>query len=440
MTDISATTGQATPPRFDLQGQLSDKERERNAQRAFLKDFTRDAAAHLDACVHCGLCAEACHFYVTTEDPKYTPIRKIEHLREAYRAEAGAFAPLLRMLGLGKPVDLPALEEWEELLFDSCTMCGRCTLICPMSIDIAELVERARHGMYEAGLVPDRLQHIVHNAETRHSPFGTAQQFIETIKAVEKKFDYPLALDKDRADVLLTLTPSELEDHRQSIVSMAQILDKAGVSYTYSSEAFEATNFGYLSGNLPLQRDLTMRLIDHAVRIGAKTLILPECGHAYGAARWESGQWYPGGKAPVEVLHIVEYMDALIAGGKIRLDKLSDTATFHYPCQQFRRGGLDEQPRRILAALGLELRDMAPSGSFSYCCGGGGGVVSNARAEDLRRRVFETKRTEVENTGADRFVTSCGICTLTFEKGAKASGWDRTPESLVELVAAQLAD
>jgi Fe-S oxidoreductase len=50
------------------------------------------------------------------------------------------------------------------------------------------------------------------------------------------------------------------------------------------------------------------------------------------------------------------------------------------------------------------------------------------------------KRSEVENTGANRFVTSCGICSLTFEKGAKAAGWDRMPESLVELVAAQLTD
>jgi len=433
-------TSQPNTARFDLQGDLTDAERERNAHRTFLKDFTRDAAAHLDACVHCGLCAEACQFYVTTEDPKYTPILKLEHLRDAYRAEAGAFAPLRRLFGLGDPVDLATLEESEELLYDSCTMCGRCTLICPMGIDIADLIGRARHGMYEAGLVPERLQHITRNAELNESPFGTPEDFISTIRAIEEKFDYELALDKDHAEVLLTLTPSELEDHRASVVAMAQILDRAGVTYTLSSQAFEATNFGYLSGNLPLQRELTMRIIDHAAAIGAKTLILPECGHAYGAARWEAGQWYPGGNVPVEVLHIVEYMDALIADGRIKLNKLSDTATFHYPCQQFRRGGLEEQPRRILDALGLELHDMEPSNAFSYCCGGGGGVVSNGRADDLRRRVFEMKRNEVENTGANRFVTSCGICSLTFEKGAKAAGWDRMPESLVELVAAQLTD
>ncbi|MFB6259707.1 MAG: 4Fe-4S dicluster domain-containing protein, partial [Thiohalorhabdaceae bacterium] len=32
----------------------------------------------------------------------------------------------------------------------SCTVCGRCTMVCPMGIDIAGLVSQARHGMFKA--------------------------------------------------------------------------------------------------------------------------------------------------------------------------------------------------------------------------------------------------------------------------------------------------
>ena len=425
--------------RFDLQGDLPDEERVLNARNTFVKEFGIANASQLDACVRCGLCAEACHYFVATGDPKYTPIHKLEPLKRAYRDEVGAFAPLRRWLGRAKPVDLAELEEWEELIYDSCTMCGRCTQICPMGIDIASLVEEARHGMYEAGLVPDRLAQITRNAESRHSPFGSQSDFIRTIHEIEKTYDVTLPLDKDRADYLLTLTPSELEDQQDAIVAMKKIFDTAGLDWTLSSEAFEATNFGYLSGNFPLQRDLTRRIIDHAAQIGAKALILPECGHAYGAARWEAAEWYDG-PVPVNVLHIVEFLDELIADGRIKLGKMGETGTFHYPCQQFRRGGLKDAPRRILAALGMDLIDMKPSGHFSYCCGGGGGVVSNERAAPLRAKVFEMKRREVEDTGAEHFVTSCGICALTFQKGAQAAGWDRMPESLVVLVAENIVE
>ena len=125
--------------------------------RSFVREFGRTTALHLESCVHCGLCAEACHFHVTTGDAKYTPIRKLELLRRAYWREAGPFAPLVRALGLVKKPGITDLQAWQELLYDSCTMCGRCTTVCPMGIDIAELVRATRHGMFEAGLVPERL-------------------------------------------------------------------------------------------------------------------------------------------------------------------------------------------------------------------------------------------------------------------------------------------
>lgn len=425
--------------RFDKQGDLPDNERQHNAVKGFVSDFSMTVASHMAACVHCGLCAEACHFYVTTGDAKYTPIHKLDPFMQAYYREMSPFAPLYRMFSLTKPVTIEELQEWEELIYDSCTLCGRCSLICPMGIDIAELVKEARHGMYEAGLVPDRLAKITRNAETRHSPFGTEEDFVRTIREVEQKFQITIPLDKPKADILVTTAPGELEEHQKSLADTVKILDKIGADWTFSSHAFEATNFGFLSGNMKLQRELTKRVIDQAIKIGASTLLLPECGHAYSAARWEAADWY-GRPVPVRVLHMVEFLDELIATGKIKVGKVGETATFHDPCQIIRRGGLDEAPRRILKALGYELREMADHGAFSYCCGGGGGVLANERAAPLRARVFDLKRKQVEDTGAANFITSCGQCRLAFERGAEATGWDRTPDSLLERVADNLID
>lgn len=424
-------------PPYDVQGERSDEERLDRAMKAFVHDFGVTASIHMDSCIHCGMCAEACHFYQVTEDPKYTPIHKIEPFKQAYDREMGPFAPFMRALGLRRKVTLDELKEWESLIYDSCTLCGRCTMACPMGIDIAELVKNARHGMYEAGLVPDRLYAITTKAERQRSQFGTPEEFINTIHQIEKDFDIELPLDKPKADILVALAPGELEGHQSSAVAGATVLNYIGADWTFSSMAFEATNFGFLSGNLPLQVELTKRLIDHTQEIGAKTLLLPECGHAYSAARWDSGRWY-GGELPVEVLHMTEFLARLVETNQIKLNKVGHSAAFHDPCQMVRRGGLIEAPRSILKALGIEVRELEDNKEMGFCCGGGGGVLANARAAPLRAKVFEMKRQQIDATKADRFITSCGQCRITFERGIQATGWDANPESLLEVVAANL--
>jgi Fe-S oxidoreductase len=137
---------------------------------------------------------------------------------------------------------------------------------------------------------------------------------------------------------------------------------------------------------------------------------------------------------------MTEFLDEVIASGKIRLRPIASSATFHDPCQIVRRGGLEDAARRVLAALGFNLIELQDHGVAGYCCGGGGGVVSNPRAAPLRQKVFELKQAQIDATGAEHFVTSCGQCRITFEQGAKKAGWTKPTESLLELVADHLVD
>ena len=426
-------------PSFDRQGELSQSERVDVAMRSFVRDFGWTAALHVESCVRCGLCAEACHFYRATGDAKYTPALKLEPIRRAYFREVGPFAPIVRALDLVPRPTTGDLERWQELVYDSCNMCGRCTLVCPMGIDIAELVRDMRHGMFVAGLVPERLALMDRAARQWGSTATPGEDLPDILAEVSEQYGVAIPCDLDRADMLVTAAPAELTEHTKALAGAAKILDRAGVRWTMHREGFDASNVGFNNGDVELQERLTRALIDTAVKIGAKTVLLPECGHAYGAARWEAGKWYAG-EVPVRVIHMTEFLDESLAAGKIRVRRIGESATFHDPCQIVRRGGLEAAARRVLAALGFELRELQDHGVTGFCCGGGGGVVSNVRSAPLRARVFEMKKAQVEATGAKHFVTSCGQCRITLEQGAKATQWTKSPESLLELVADNLVD
>lgn len=427
-------------PRYDKQGDMPDAQRVETAMRHFVKDFGAVAATYMESCIHCGMCAEACHFYVASGNPKYTPIWKLEPFKQAYKREAGPFAMIYRALNLKKKVTVEQLEEWQELLYDSCTMCGRCTLICPMGIDIAALVGLARHGMNQAGLVPHELWAVAERAKREGSPLGaTSKVFKERCEWLADDNEVEIFVDKAQADIVAAMSSIEIMKYPDSIVATAKILNHLGLNWTFRSDGYEATNFGMLSGNSAWQKEMSMKLIDATIAAGAKLLILPECGHAYGAMRWQGANIY-GKPLPFRVLHISEFLAENTQSGALKTKPLGKTLTFHDPCQVSRRGGAIEAPREVIDGLGAELIEMQDTKGLNWCCGGGGGVVTIHRADPIRYQAFQIKMKQIDDTGAEMLVSSCSNCRQTFDDGQDHFHWDKTMLSLLELVADNLED
>jgi Fe-S oxidoreductase len=426
--------------RADVQGNMPDKERVDIAMKHFVKDFGRLSAIYMESCIHCGMCAQACHFYAATEDPRLTPIWKLEPFKQAYKREAGPFALFYKMFGLKKAVTADALKEWQELLYDTCTMCGRCTMACPMGIDIAALVAQARHAMFHAGLVPHELHAVAERAEKEGSPLGaTPKVFKDRVEWLADDNDIEIPMDKPKAKVICSLSSIEIMKYPESIVATAKIMKHLGLDWTLRSDGYEATNFGLLSGNAAWQKDMSMKLINAAIASGAELLILPECGHAYGALRWQGANIY-GKELPFKVRHISEFLGENIKTGKLKLKQMNKSVTFHDPCQVTRRGGVIQEPRDALKGLGVDLIEMSSEPGMNWCCGGGGGVVTIHRADATRYKSFQIKMKQVEDTGAEMLVSSCSNCRLTFDDSQAHFHWDKKLHSLLELVAENLIE
>ncbi len=408
------------------------------AMRGFAQEIGALSAFRLESCIHCGMCAEACHYYIATEDPQYTPIWKVEPFKQAYKREASAFAPVFRWFGLKPAVTADQLAHWQHLLFDSCNMCGRCSLICPIGIDVAALIEQARHAMFEAGLAPEELHVKAEHQQRTGQPEASIEPYREQLLAIGNQYGVALPLDVAEVEVMLCVPRTDIEHYPAAVAAIGQVMRHLGVSHTFRSDALVAENYGYYAGGKDWQRAISLRLIEQAIACRAKVLLIPECGHAYTALRWEAADLY--GKAlPFKVMAVTEYLALALHEGRLKLTHAEiGSVSFQDPCQLDRKGGVSEAPRALMKAMGMDLHEMENNRSFSFCCGGGGGVVDIERAAPLRYRTMEVKLREIDATEAESFVTGCSDCRRSFDDAQRHLGWNKTPQSLLELVAKSL--
>jgi Fe-S oxidoreductase len=397
-------------------------------------------AAYFSSCVHCGLCAEACLFYTETQDPRYTPIYKLEPMRRLWKEQHTFWGKFAIKLGLSKPLSEQDFADWEELVYDSCTLCGRCSMVCPVGNDITYMIRKEREGFAAAGYTPPGLQEATHRALTIGSPMGVTLKTLQAaLRHVERNTGLKIPMDRQGADYMALFSSMEVVNFPEYIESVARIFDAARVSWTISSQAFEATNSGIQIGSREAAREIVGRVVDAAESLGVKYVISPECGHAYTAIRWE-GPNLIGRPYKFEIIHILELLDQLQQEGRLKLSGLTETPlTFHDPCQIVRRGGVIEPPRDLLGKVASGFVEMADHGEMNWCCGGGGGVSANERAEGLRLKVFDRKRKQLEALGVKTLVTACANCRIVLEEGIEDRDMDVAVIGLTELVAEHLA-
>jgi Fe-S oxidoreductase len=451
---MSATTATPIFPSFEqvyqgLAGQIgmlremapkptkSDEKRLQGAIDTLIEETNADEAVWLESCIHCGQCTNACHYFQATGEAKYAPMRKMDLYRRVYQREISPMRWWHRVIS--QPVKLSDFEQARELIYDSCSECGRCTMVCPMGIDTASLVHHMRSAMVAAELVPPELAALRMEQKHMGTVFGSSPEALrKMVETIREKAGIEIPLDKESAEVMVLSSAVDLVANGNGLLATAKIMNHLGVDWTICSDGFESANFGLLSGDMSLWKQQAEPIIAAAQRVKAKTLVIAECGHAYPALRWNP--MVSGGELPFEMMYMSEFLGKQAQAGKLHLTPFDGKVTFHDPCKTGRRGGAFDEPRAVLAAMDADLVEMPANKEYNWCCGGGAGIFLLEDATRLRDESFKIKMREVNESGAESVVVSCASCRLNFESGRQKNHWDKKVHSLVELVADHLID
>jgi Fe-S oxidoreductase len=412
-----------------------------NAQSAintYVKEIGGWVASQLEACTRCGLCASACHFYQVTDNVEYAPVWKIEPLRRAYEQRFTVAGKLKVVLGLDKPVTDDDLKHWSTIVYEACTICNKCAMVCPMGIQLGPLIHDVRAGMAAAGLVPADLRSATAKQVEVGSPLGvTDSTWAERMDWIAEEWEVGIPKDQKGADTLVVFTSIELMKFPENIAAVAKIMKRAGEKWTISSKGREVVNFGYFEADEALTKMFMARVFDAAKELGVKRIVISECGHAYDAFRWTAANIMDVPRG-VEITHIAQLMHDFWKAGRIRLKKGAyddGTITFHDSCKIQRRGGIIKEPREILKWLAPSaFKEMTPNKEQALCCGGGGGVISIKEADPLRFAVFGMKVDQMKEIGAKSVCMVCSNCRLQFTDGVAHYKADVQVRGLTDMV------
>ena len=398
---------------------------------------------YLDICVKCGACADKCHFFLGTGDPKNMPVARQDLLRSVYRRHFTAAGKALGGLAGARRLDKALLDEWYSY-YHQCSQCRRCSVFCPFGIDTAEISMAAREIMDVIGVGQKYCNEIITKVHKIGNNLGLpGPALIDTLEGLEEDVrddtgvDVKFPVDVAGAEILL-VTPSAdffAEPHVDGLIGYAKVFHQAGISWTLSSYASEAGNFGMFIGSYAQMHRIAQRIRKAARDLGVKRIVFGECGHAWRVAysflNTLAGPWdFLDPRYPVPQ-HIVEFTYDLLRRGGIRLDRDANAGmvvTLHDSCNVARGsrmgdcpGGQLTLPREVIKACVPSFVDMHPDtiGEKTFCCGGGGGLLTDDLL-DLRVKGamprMEALKQVVDDKKVTHMVAMCAICKSQFTK------------------------
>jgi len=417
------------------------------------------------ACIHCGLCLEACPTYVITGDENDGPRGRLY---------------LMRAVGEGR---LASNSPTFERHIDRCLGCRACEQVCPAGVEYGQLLEAARGELFVSGakrglsygLLRLVLKHVwLHPARLQFA-FATARLFRDSglaralrksgvAKLFSKRFEFGLALLESSAPKLKTTTISYNERQRARAGSAANSPINDTMLFTGCVGAGLFSRVNEATKRVLEANGFAVQIPSDQVCCGALHAHAGDLEGARILARWNIAAFDSKGTtedAPVvtnaggcgamlasyahllaldesfaerarkfsaRVRDVSQQLETVelenVAGGTNQL------VTYDASCHLLYGQHAAEAPLKIMSAM-REL-EFAPLAGSERCCGGAG--LYNLLEPDLSAQVLAEKLANIRATKATILATGNPGCQMQIGAGALLSGMDLVVCHPVELL------
>lgn len=370
----------------------------------------------LSRCTLCGSCKALCPTY---ED----------NLSEGMSARGRL--RLIRGLVTG---ELQPSYLLDERLF-SCLLCGACSCVCPLGIDIPGAVYHARHILQNsdkkrrllryllkfATKWPDLSFRILSMAQAFVLPFLAKRNILplgselpeEPFNAIEQVHKVPKK--RGRVAVFTGCSVNYLFPHLGE--SLINVLQSLGYEVVLPKDEVCC---GAPLRALGMEKEaIELARKNHRVfsrlKVEAILSLCPTCTlnlkHEYDSLI---------GKGLEKAIDISVFLQDKLE----RVEAIDRTVTYHDPCHLQYSLGIKREPREIIANAGLGLAEPSSNG----CCGFGGTFCLSYK--DLSATLMNRQAANLLDTPAEAIVTSCPGCMMQLRRVIH----DRPVIHLIELI------
>ncbi len=369
-----------------------------------LKDFVAfklPQGGNLNFCFNCGACSSGCPASgLAGMDPR----------------------KFVRMVSLGMDEEIMA-NDWVWI----CTICNRCVHVCPMKVDIPQLVTIIRSQWPKREKPKNLVAHCERSLKTDTcSTSGISiedwkfivEDVVDDVRQTQPGFEeLNVPMDEKLARLFLTQDSTMPLTAPLEMAPLWKILHLAAADWTYGSHGWASENFGFFLADDDAWEKIVRKKTDVIENLGCKVLVNTECGHDFFALRQGLEKFKISHS--FEVKSIIEYYADWIRKGRLKVSSdwnldLKIKFTIQDPCQLVRKSYGDfiaEELRFVVKeAVGEEnFVDMYPNRSNNYCCGGGGGAILSDFKEE-RLAYGKIKLAQILETQAAYCITPCNNC------------------------------
>ncbi|MFX1317141.1 MAG: (Fe-S)-binding protein, partial [Promethearchaeota archaeon] len=306
----------------------------------------KEILAAIQSCTDCKSCMDSCDTYSVTQEELKSPNGRLKISQKVFNIED--------------------VSEEEILGLYTCTLCGMCDLVCQQNISITDIIHSAKINLVEQGKAPLEIHNRIIKGiiEKNNSVNGDPERRLDWIPDVYRADEI---FERKNSDTLLFVGCMSSFRVKESANASYELLKKGGYDFKILEKEPCCGEYIYSAGNLQLAKKLFLENIKLFKKIGIKNIIVTCAGCLYAFDKVYRKYFKD---FDIKVKHIIDVINELEREGKIKLNTLNKSITYHDPCRLGRKylnGPLYNEPRELLKKCGIEVKELTEEHDICPC-------------------------------------------------------------------------